>query len=213
MTLLPNCYGSTTFYETIDRLGPPVPLASLHPNAGMGTGGAAHYRTRERALPDRYEREEVSRWDLVHLGQSPWPSPSGARPCDQEAAGQGRTFNAVRTLQSTGDSARASIDSNRTQRPDTCVLFRQWVDSGRSRAQNGGAVLAAATSRDRSQAYLSASEAGLPRRYHRGCQRGQHRAIPFAIQVAAVPYRRSRPALLLSLPAQDDLPVVPDGLP
>src|SRR4249919_2231777 len=108
----------------------------------MGTGEAAYYRARERALPDRYGREGVSRWDLVHLGQSPWPSPSSARPCDQEAAGKGRAFSAVRTLQSTGNSARTIFASDRTQRPDSCVLLRQWVDSGRSRAQTGGAVLA-----------------------------------------------------------------------
>src|SRR4051794_26544653 len=144
----------------------------------MGTGEAAHYRAGQRTLPDRYGRKEVSRWDFVHLGKSPWPSTSDARPSYQEAARQNCTLHVARTRQPTSDSARTSLDSNRTQRPEAGVLLRQWIDSSRNRAQNGGAVLAAASSRSRFKKFLSPSKDGLPWRYHRGCECRQHRGLP-----------------------------------
>jgi len=202
MTLLPNCYGSTTFYETIDRFGTTDISGILSPKCRNGNREPLIIeRGKGPYLIDTKGKRYLDGTSF-HLGQSPWPSPSGARPCDQEAAGQGRTFNAVRTLQSTGDSARASIDSNRTQWPDTCVLFRQWVDSGRSRAQNGGAVLAAS---DRPTAGPKHTFLHLKLAYHGdtigAVSVGNIELFPFAIQVAAVPHRRSRPSLLLSLPA------------
>src|SRR5688572_25509350 len=40
--------------DSTRRMGPCVPLASVHPDAGMGTGCSVDYRTGQGALSDRY---------------------------------------------------------------------------------------------------------------------------------------------------------------
>src|SRR5262245_2310133 len=178
----------------------------------MGTGGAADYRAGERILPDRYERKEISRWNFIHLGQSPWPSPSGPRPSHQETARQNCSLDIARTHQSTGDTAGAGINSDRTKRPEADILLRQRIDRSRGGPQNGDPVLAATLPKRWSKKYFFTSETGLPRRHDRGRQRRQHRAISCAIQIPTLPNSRSRATLLLSLSVETNLPCLPAGL-
>jgi len=199
MTLLPNCYGSTTFYETIDRLDPDI-SGILSPKCRNGNRRSRSYRARERAyLIDtkgkRYLDGTSSIWVNLHGHRHPALDRAIKRQLDKVAHSTLFGLSNPPAIQ----LARALI---RIAPNGLTRVFIPTMGRQRSKSRsNGGAVLAAATSHGRPQTYISASEAGLPRRYHRRRQRGQHRTIPFAIQVAAVPTVEADPPYCYRLPA------------
>src|SRR5215210_9056231 len=95
---LTDRYGRQRVRSTVERLGSTVPVASVYSDAGMDTGGTAHYRTGQRLLSRGYGGTEVSRRHLLHLGQPPRSSASGPRSRPQAATRQDRSFDAARPL-------------------------------------------------------------------------------------------------------------------
>src|SRR2546423_3698722 len=72
-------------HEPARRMGPHLPLAPLHPDAGMGTREPRHHRAGRRVLPDRYRRKKISGRRVVSVGQSPWTPTPQTRPADPES--------------------------------------------------------------------------------------------------------------------------------
>ena len=101
---------------------------------------------------------------------------------------------------------------HRAERPDAGLLLRRRLDGGRSRLEDGRPILAAATPSPGTEADVRQSQAGLPRRYGRGDERGKYRPLPRALSSDAVSDLSSRRAVLLPVPPETHLSIMPPRL-
>ena len=165
---------------------PRLPLAPVHPAAGMGRLRAADDRGRRGVRADRRGRPALPRRRLIALVQRPRPSPSADRPGGARSARPGRPFDDARPLPPRRRGARGAAGGARAARPVTRLLLRLGLDRGGGRAEDGLPVLAAARRPARAQALVRLPRGGLPRRHDRLGVGGRHGSLSRALRSAAV---------------------------
>ena len=192
------------------RRRPPPPLAPLHPDAGVARRGSGRHRFGRRGLPRGHAGAPLPRRRLVPLVQRARPPGPGDRRGHRGPARPHRPHHDARSRLHRLHRVRRGARPHRAARPHPRLLLRRRGHRRRDRPQDGLPALPAA--RRPGAEGVRGHPRRLPRRHHRLGLGGRHRPLPPHLQAAALPGAPRAAALLLPLPAREDLAGLRHGL-